>query len=470
MRRDKFSQLWMPGLLMAGDAVFAFLGLCLAWWLRYRTPYGQIIVEVVDARFVDYLPLLGVGCGLLVLTFAQLGLCASGMILRRLHAVGLIFRATSLWLFAYLCLSLVLRFTPEISRLFVVIAAVTVLLCVSLWRQLLYQVVVGSPLLLRLRQRVVVYGWNDKASLLLAELSASGRHPFMVVGVLPRGDERPPSDLLLAPLEGEELYESLRRVRADVLICAEPGLPAVEAAALALACERSWTDLKSVPGGFETLASGLRLQVIGGVPLLGLEDLPVSRLLNRALKRGVDVVGAFVGLLLSAPVILVLSLIIRRQSPGPVFFAQERLGADKRPFRMWKLRSMVPDAVLSDNASQSTPRGDPRVLPVGLFMRRWNLDELPQFWNVLCGDMSLVGPRPERTHHADRLGLEISHYFQRHIAKPGMTGWAQVNGLRGGCDLAKRVRFDHYYIENWSLWLDFQIVLMTFVRWRNPAE
>jgi len=455
---------------MAGDTVFAFLGLCLAWWLRYRTPYGQFVVEVVDARFVEYLPLLGVGCGLLVLTFAQLGLCGSVMILRRLHAVGLLFRATSLWLFAYLCLSLVLQFSPPISRLYVVISSVTVVLCVSLWRQLLYYAAVRSSLFARLRQHVVVLGWNDKARVLLHELSVSGRHPYKVIGVIPRGSERPPEGLLLGPAEGEDLGALLLRLRPDVLICAEPELPASEAAALARACERSWTDLKAVPGGFETLASGLRLQVIGGVPMLGLEDLPISRLLNRALKRAVDVAGSLAGLLFSAPVIFVLAIMIRRQSPGPVLFAQERVGVDNRPFRMWKLRSMVPDAALSDDASQSTPRGDPRVFPVGLFMRRWNLDELPQFWNVLCGDMSLVGPRPERTRHADRLGHEISHYFQRHIAKPGMTGWAQVSGLRGGCDLSKRVRFDHYYIENWSLWLDFQILLMTFVRWRNPAE
>ena len=137
---------------------------------------------------------------------------------------------------------------------------------------------------------------------------------------------------------------------------------------------------------------------------------------------------------------------------------------------MWKLRSMRPDAAASDHLAQSTVRGDPRLLRIGAWMRQWNLDELPQFWNVLHGDMSLVGPRPERPLHAARLAGEIPHYLPRHLVKPGMTGWAQVNGLRGETDLARRVQHDIYYIETWSLWLDFQILFLTFPRWRHGAE
>jgi lipopolysaccharide/colanic/teichoic acid biosynthesis glycosyltransferase len=123
-----------------------------------------------------------------------------------------------------------------------------------------------------------------------------------------------------------------------------------------------------------------------------------------------------------------------------------------------------------DDLQQSTTRGDARLLRIGAFMRRWNLDELPQYWNVLCGHMSLVGPRPERPYHVDRLATEIPHYLPRHLVKPGMTGWAQINGLRGDSDLAARVQHDIYYIENWSLWLDLQILALTFVRWKNLAE
>jgi lipopolysaccharide/colanic/teichoic acid biosynthesis glycosyltransferase len=130
---------------------------------------------------------------------------------------------------------------------------------------------------------------------------------------------------------------------------------------------------------------------------------------------------------------------------------------------------MHPQAEASDAQRQSTARNDARLLRIGGFLRRWNLDELPQFWNVLRGQMSLVGPRPERPHHVDQLAVAIPHYLPRHLVKPGMTGWAQVNGLRGDTDLAVRAQHDIYYIENWSLWLDAQIILLTFVRWRQPS-
>jgi lipopolysaccharide/colanic/teichoic acid biosynthesis glycosyltransferase len=133
---------------------------------------------------------------------------------------------------------------------------------------------------------------------------------------------------------------------------------------------------------------------------------------------------------------------------------------------------MKPDAADTDAEQQSTQAGDPRLLRIGAFIRRWNLDELPQYWNVLRGQMSLVGPRPERPHHVEQLSAIIPHYLPRHLVKPGMTGWAQVNGLRGATDLEKRVRYDIYYIENWSLWLDLKILLRTFraaIDFKQPA-
>ena len=235
-------------------------------------------------------------------------------------------------------------------------------------------------------------------------------------------------------------------------------------------CERSYVELKIIPSVFQIFVSGLRLQTFGRVPVLGVEDLAINKLFNRAAKRGVDLLGSAAGLALSAPVVALFAVLIKRESPGgPVFFRQSRVGAGHRPFTLFKLRSMAPDAAGRDDEQVSTEAGDPRLLRIGRFMRRWNIDELPQFWNVLRGEMSLIGPRPERPRHVDWLALAIPHYLPRHLVKPGMTGWAQVNGLRGGSALERRIQHDIYYIENWSFWLDLQILLLTLARWRDPG-
>jgi exopolysaccharide biosynthesis polyprenyl glycosylphosphotransferase len=267
-----------------------------------------------------------------------------------------------------------------------------------------------------------------------------------------------------------DLPALLERHGIDLLIAARLDLPRTELTRLVALCEHAYVELKIIPSVFQIFVSGLRLQTVGRVPVLGVDELVINKLFNRALKRGIDLAGAAVGLVLSAPVIALLAVLIKRASPGGgVFFRQPRIGAGHRTFTLIKLRSMQPDAAMLDHANVSTQSGDPRVLPIGDWMRRWNLDELPQFWNVLRGDMSLVGPRPERPYHVDQLADTIPHYLPRHLVKPGMTGWAQVNGLRGGSALERRIQHDIYYIENWSLWLDLQILVLTFVRWRNPA-
>jgi exopolysaccharide biosynthesis polyprenyl glycosylphosphotransferase len=267
----------------------------------------------------------------------------------------------------------------------------------------------------------------------------------------------------------DTIEETMRTHRIDVLLLSRADLPRPLLQAVTGACERCYVELKAIPGVFEVFVSGLRLQTIGRIPLLGVEELPMQRLLNRIMKRAIDIVGALVGLALSLPVIAFLAVFVKRESPGPVLFMQERIGSNHRRFTMLKLRSMAAGSEASDHLAQSTSPNDPRLSRIGRTMRRWNLDELPQFWNVLLGDMSLVGPRPERPHHVDHLAEEIPHYLPRHLVKPGMTGWAQVNGQRGEGELAKRIQYDIYSLETSSLWLDLQIMLLTFVRWKAPA-
>jgi exopolysaccharide biosynthesis polyprenyl glycosylphosphotransferase len=466
----RFRDTYAPIFLLLADALVAFAGLSLGYWIRYVSPLSRWGIDVPNARYSDYLPLLLLGTTLLVVTFAYRGLYDSRLLLRRYQSLNLIIKATAFWLVAYLGVSLVLKFTPPISRLFVVVAFVFVLACMFAWRTLAHRLLLAVSNRVGLQRRTALLGWNANASSLLADLTRDPAHPYTAVGVITLpGDVIPQQERHLGSVD--QLRGILEEEQIDLLIATRVDLKRLDLHQIIETCEHAYVEWKIVPAAFEIFLSGLRLQTVGKTPVLGIEELAITRLFNRILKRLVDVLGALVGLVISAPVIAVIAYLIKRESPeGPVFFRQIRVGGTHRKFDLFKLRSMRPDAAEIDSARQSTAKADPRLLKIGRFIRRWNLDELPQFWNVLKGDMSLVGPRPERPYHVDQLSTAIPHYLPRHLAKPGMTGWAQVHGLRGETSIELRIQYDIYYIENWSLWLDIQILLLTFIRWRNQVE
>ena len=464
----------LPAVLFAGDTLCVFAGLLIGYAVRYHTPLGSIFIEVPGARLRDYLPLLLLGTAFLIGAFAHLNLYDERLLLRRYQALNIILKGTAFWFFAYLGVSLVLKFDPPISRLFVVFACIATLLLLYLWRGVFYAIVSAPRWRGLIQQRAALLGWTAEAQALAGEISALPAHPFQIIGLidLPGVSQSTPPVGGSLPVLGTaaDLPALLARHQVDLLIAARLDLPRQELARLVDTCERAYVELKIVPSVFQIFISGLRLQTVGRVPVLGVEELAINRFFNRVLKRSLDLAGGLAGLLLAAPVIGICAVLIKRESPrGPIFFRQTRVGTRHRLFVLYKLRSMQPDAAALDHASVSTTPGDPRLLRLGAFLRRWNLDELPQFWNVVRGDMSLVGPRPERPYHVDRLAETIPHYLPRHLVRPGMTGWAQVNGLRGGEALEQRVQHDIYYIENWSPWLDLQILLLTLVRWRNAG-
>jgi exopolysaccharide biosynthesis polyprenyl glycosylphosphotransferase len=217
-------------------------------------------------------------------------------------------------------------------------------------------------------------------------------------------------------------------------------------------------DVKLVPDVYQyaTLFGGL--EEWGGLPIVNLQSIGVLGL-NAVIKRLFDAAFSSFFLLLLSPLLAVVALLVKAASPGPVLFAQERVGLDGKPFWMIKFRTMRIDAEAQGPVFAQD--GDPRTTPLGALLRRLSLDELPQLWNVLVGDMSLVGPRPERPVFIDQFRRRIPKYQLRHMVKAGMTGWAQIHGLRGRTSIEKRVEYDLYYIEHWSLLLDLKILART---------
>ncbi len=226
-------------------------------------------------------------------------------------------------------------------------------------------------------------------------------------------------------------------------------------------CEKSGVHTKFIPDYNSLIPSKPYTEDLMGLPVINIRYVPLTNTGNIIIKRIMDVAGALVGIVVTSPIMLLAALLVKFTSPGPVIYRQERVGLHYKAFYMYKFRSMERQAP-SEERKAWTVRNDPRVTPIGKILRRTSVDELPQLFNILKGDMSLVGPRPERPLFVEKFKEEIPRYMVKHQVRPGLTGWAQVNGLRGDTSIRKRIEYDIYYIENWTVWFDLKIILMTF--------
>lgn len=227
--------------------------------------------------------------------------------------------------------------------------------------------------------------------------------------------------------------------------------------------EKSGVHTKFIPDYNNVIPTKPYTEDLDGLPVIHVRNVPLTNSFNKFVKRTIDIIGSFCCILLFSIPMLIVAIIVKATSPGPLIFKQERIGLHGKPFMMYKFRSMEVQQASEEKKAWTTP-DDPRVTPIGKFIRKTSLDEMPQFFNVLKGEMSLVGPRPERPYFVDKFKEEIPRYMIKHQARPGITGWAQVNGYRGDTSIRMRIDCDLYYIENWSVMLDIKILLLTVVR------
>ncbi len=228
-------------------------------------------------------------------------------------------------------------------------------------------------------------------------------------------------------------------------------------------CEKSGVHTKFVPDYYSFIPTTPYTEDLYGLPVINIRNVPLSNTYNRVIKRLVDIFGAIVALIIFGIPMLLVALIIKITSPGPIIFSQVRIGKHNQKFKMYKFRSMEIQPEKEEKKAWTTFQ-DPRVTGIGKFIRKTSIDELPQLFNVLKGDMSLIGPRPERPFFVDKFKEEIPRYMIKHQVSPGLTGWAQINGYRGDTSIRKRIDHDLYYIENWTLALDFKILFLTFFK------
>ena len=227
-------------------------------------------------------------------------------------------------------------------------------------------------------------------------------------------------------------------------------------------CEKSGVHTKFIPDYNAVIPSRPYTEDLSGLPVINIRRVPLTSTFNWYIKRAVDIVGSLVALIIFSPIMIISAIVIKSKGDGPVFFVQERVGLHNKPFKMYKFRTMV-EQKPEEEEKEWTTKNDSRVTGYGKFLRKTSLDETPQFINILKGDMSLIGPRPERPQFVEQFKEEIPRYMIKHQVRPGLTGWAQVHGYRGDTSIRKRIEYDIYYIENWTIWLDVKIILLTFL-------
>ena len=315
--------------------------------------------------------------------------------------------------------------------------------------------------------RIALVGYDARVETFIRDLNTKGNSGYQFIGIISRetgagnpqqvGASRTEDYQNLGQID--EVLQLVQRHRLDMLFIVSPTIPNAAILQILQACEGVPVQINLLPELSEFIRSGTVITFFDDIPVLRLRETPMQGI-QGIVKRLIDIAFSLFALTLLSPLMLAIAVTIRLTSPGKVIFRQERVGRAGKRFNIYKFRSMHADAEAKVGHVWAKD-DDPRETSLGKFLRRWSLDELPQFFNVLKGDMSLVGPRPEMSGLIDTFRESIPHYLARQRVKSGMTGWAQVNGLRGNTSLEERVSYDRYYIENWSLGLDIKIILKT---------
>lgn len=313
-------------------------------------------------------------------------------------------------------------------------------------------------------ERVLIVGAGEIGQMIYRKIMQSPKLGYQVIGFIDHAQVNNRANMLDVPILGSmfDIPRVVDKYVIDEVIIGLPESNHQELVNIISLCEREKVGIRVFPDVFQIMASEVGIGDLGGLPLLTIRDVALQGW-KLTLKRGLDLVLSTLGLIALSPLMLFTAILIKLESPGPVFYTQERMGLDARPFRILKFRSMREDAEVGGPGW--TVEDDPRRTRLGTLLRVLNIDELPQLLNVLVGDMSLVGPRPERPVYVEQFRQSIPRYMDRHREKAGLTGWAQVNGLRGDTSIAERTKYDLWYIENWSLALDIKIILRTLLQW-----
>lgn len=454
----KDNQKYFNRLHVVIDGVIIMLSYFIAWWIKFESPVFQDAVKALS--FQEYMAvLIGVVPGILIL-YSAFNLYTPKRVQGRRLEIWNLIKANTLALLILMSLSYLVR-QMNLSRWVLVIFYVLNISLDVIARNLI------RVFLREMRRRgfnqkhLLLVGYSRAAEQYIDRVIANPQWGYRIRGIL---DDTVTAGTTYRGIKVlgriDNLFVILPENRLDEIAITLGLNEYFRLEEIVGLCEKSGVHTKFIPDYNHIIPTKPYTEDILGLPVINIRYVPLTNLFPAVVKRVMDIVGSLACIILLSPVMLLTALTIKLTMPGPLIFKQERVGLHNRPFKMYKFRSMV---VQNEKAEQKawTVKDDPRVTPFGKFIRKTSIDELPQLFNVLKGDMSLVGPRPERPFFVEKFQEEIPRYMVKHQVRPGMTGWAQVNGFRGDTSIRKRIEHDLYYIENWSVGFDIKILFLT---------
>ena len=445
------------------DAIVVAISYLLAWYIKFCTVFADTEPGAGALDMGTYFSFLYFVVPEYIILYYFFNMYAPKRATRRKYEIGGILKANTVGIVLFIVVLYMIKqqhFSRFMMGAFFVINIVLTTICRTLIRNtLLYFRKKGYNL-----KYILLIGYSRAAEEYITRINANPQWGYVVRGIL---DDRIPSGTMYKGVKVVGRIENIRYILPEnkldeiAITLALKDYDHLES--IVDLCEKSGVHTKFIPDYNSLVPSHPYTEDLMGLPVINIRYVPLTNTLNWVAKRAVDIIGSSLGIVISSPIMLIAAIAIKCTSSGPVIFKQERVGLHNRTFKMYKFRTMEMQRPSAEEKAW-TVKDDPRVTGVGRFLRRTSLDELPQLFNILVGEMSLVGPSPERPQFVEKFKEEIPRYMIKHQVRPGLTGWAQINGYRGDTSIRKRVEYDLFYIENWTMALDIKIMFLTLFK------
>lgn len=457
----KDNQRYFNRLQLVLDVLVTMFSYFAAWVIKFKTPFfskefGRLSFEVYMSALVIIVPLY-------VILYIICHMYISKRVQSTINEIGNLIKANVAGYFIIFSMLYILK-QSHFSRIFLTMFSILNIILEIILRLTIREILRINRKSGNNQKKIMIVGYSRAAEAYIDRIRNFPQWGYDIVGILD-DNEKIGLDYNGAKVLGKisDLEGYLEKNSAEE-VALTLGLDEYsKLKKLVAICEKSGVHTQFVPDYNEIIPTRAYTEDLLGLPVVNIRYVPLSNTFNTTVKRWFDFLCSLVGLIILSPLLLIIAILVKTTSKGPLIFKQERVGLKNENFMMYKFRTMI----MQDEEAEKrawTVKDDPRVTKIGKILRKTSLDELPQIVNILKGEMSIVGPRPERPFYVEKFKEEIPRYMVKHQVRPGLTGWAQVNGLRGDTDIKKRIEYDLYYIENWTFWFDIKIIILTFFK------